>query len=95
LIADGKWADRKANAIQAYHEWMPIRSFDVASGKFIGGNLARTFQFGSLATLFMAEGRTVGGCLQHRFVAMAAWVRQHNAWHHFTVQAAWKPSALS
>ncbi len=51
---DGDWAARKAVAMQAYFEWMPIRDpaqFRAQEAIF------RSFEFGDLATLAMVETR--------------------------------------
>jgi alkaline phosphatase D len=49
---EGDWNVRKAQAIKAYYEWMPIREPE-------GGGFAinRSFDFGDLASLFMLETR--------------------------------------
>jgi alkaline phosphatase D len=49
---EGDWNARKAAAIKAYYEWMPIREPE-------GGGFAinRSFDFGDVATLFMLETR--------------------------------------
>ena len=49
---EGAWADRKARAIKAYYEWMPIR-------EPVGDKLAinRSFHFGDIASLLMVETR--------------------------------------
>lgn len=49
---EGDWNVRKAAAIKAYYEWMPIREPE-------GGGFAinRSFDFGDLASLFMLETR--------------------------------------
>jgi alkaline phosphatase D len=49
---EGDWNVRKAAAIKAYYEWMPIREPD-------GGGFAinRSFDFGDIASLFMLETR--------------------------------------
>ncbi len=51
---EGTWAARKAAALQAYFEWMPIRNpkenADPAA-------IYRSFEFGDLATLAMVETR--------------------------------------
>ncbi|WP_421934214.1 alkaline phosphatase D family protein [Phenylobacterium sp.] len=51
-IDEGPWNERKATAIKAYYEWMPIREPE-------GGGFAinRTFHFGDLASLMMLETR--------------------------------------
>jgi len=54
---EGDWATRKAAALKAYYEWMPIR--DPAPGGLLeAGN--RTFRFGDLASLMMVETRLSG-----------------------------------
>ena len=49
---EGDWSVRRADAIRAYYEWMPIR--DVPTGLF------RSFRFGNLADLVMLDTRLVG-----------------------------------
>ncbi len=49
---EGDWNERKARAIKAYYEWMPIR--EPANG---GAAINRSFQFGDLLSLFMLETR--------------------------------------
>ncbi len=51
---EGDWATRKAAAIRAYFEWMPIR--EPAPGK-MSDNIWRSFQFGDLVSLLMVETR--------------------------------------
>ncbi|HQT54416.1 MAG TPA: alkaline phosphatase D family protein [Phenylobacterium sp.] len=51
-IDEGPWNERKATAIKAYYEWMPIR--EPADGGF---SINRTFHFGDLASLVMLETR--------------------------------------
>ena len=51
---EGAWAIRKAAAMQAYFEWMPIR--DPVPGKPWDA-INRSFEFGDLATLAMVETR--------------------------------------
>ena len=53
---EGDWSERKAAAVQAYHEWMPIRDQFVAAGPFI----YRSFRFGNLADLIMLDTRLHG-----------------------------------
>jgi alkaline phosphatase D len=52
--AEGDWARRKAAAMQAYFEWMPIR--EPADGKPWEA-INRSFEVGDLATLAMVETR--------------------------------------
>lgn len=49
---EGDWATRKAIAIKAYYEWMPIR--EPAGG---GAAINRSFHFGDVASLHMLETR--------------------------------------
>ena len=51
-IDEGPWNERKAVAIKAYYEWMPIR--EPEDGGFA---IYRSFQFGDLASLMMLETR--------------------------------------
>ena len=51
---EGDWAKRKAAAMQAYFEWMPIR--DPRPGQPWAA-INRSFDFGDLATLVMVETR--------------------------------------
>ncbi len=53
---EGPWALRKAAALKAYLEWMPIR--DPAPGRAREA-VNRSFQFGDLASLVMMETRLV------------------------------------
>lgn len=48
---EGAWSDRYAAAVQAYHEWMPIR-FEP------GGTIYRKLRFGRLAELTMLDLRS-------------------------------------
>ena len=51
---EGNWGQRKAAAMQAYFEWMPIR--DPVPGQPLAA-IYRAFRFGDLATLAMVETR--------------------------------------
>lgn len=51
--ADGNWFDRKASAVQAYHEWLPIRVPD-PNDTF---KIFRRFTWGNLADLNMIDTR--------------------------------------
>jgi alkaline phosphatase D len=51
---EGNWAARKAAALQAYFEWMPIRDPAPSRG---ADAIYRSFEFGDLATLAMVETR--------------------------------------
>ena len=52
--SEGDWRARKAAALQAYFEWMPIRNPAAASDP---ASIYRSFEFGDLATLAMVETR--------------------------------------
>lgn len=52
--AEGTFANRKAAALKAYHEWMPIRT-----GSDLG-TIYRSFDFGTLLSLHMLDTRIVG-----------------------------------
>ena len=54
---EGDWSVRKAAAVQAYLEWMPVR--DPEAGKAREA-IWRKFEIGDLATLFLLESRLVG-----------------------------------
>ena len=51
---EGSWSARKAAALQAYHEWLPIRSGADPS------RIYRRFDFGALVSLHMLDTRIVG-----------------------------------
>ena len=53
---EGSWADRKAAALKAYYEWMPIR--EPPPGRPMEAAY-RTFRFGDLASLMMTETRLI------------------------------------
>lgn len=50
---EGPWADRKAAAIRAWNEWMPVRATD-------NGHIYRAFSFGDLVDLVMLDTRLWG-----------------------------------
>ncbi len=54
--SEGSWADRKAAGIQAYHEWMPLRTPDVSNEE----RIYRRFQYGDLLDLNMLDTRLIG-----------------------------------
>ena len=51
--SEGKFADRVAAALQAYHEWLPIRTPDMSNLR----KIYRSFDFGQLLSLHMLETR--------------------------------------
>jgi alkaline phosphatase D len=54
---EGAYEARKAAALQAYYEWLPIR--DPETGKAFEA-INRSFQFGDLASIIMIETRLMG-----------------------------------
>lgn len=54
---EGGWTERKAAAVQAYLEWMPVR--DPVAGRPRDA-IWRKFEIGDLATLMLLESRLVG-----------------------------------
>lgn len=56
--SEGTWIARRAAGLQAYHEWMPIRT---GSDKT---KIYRSFNFGSLVSLHMLDTRLIGRDLQ-------------------------------
>jgi alkaline phosphatase D len=63
---EGDWATRKAAAIRAYFEWMPIR--EPAPGR-MSDQIWRSFQFGDVARLIMVETRMSARSKQLTFQA--------------------------
>ena len=57
---EGSWAARRAAALQAYHEWMPIRLPDAKRPE----RIFRSFDFGDLLSLHMLDTRLIGRDLQ-------------------------------
>lgn len=52
---EGDWTARKATALKAYYEWMPIR--EPAAGQSLAEASARSFRIGDLAQVIMLETR--------------------------------------
>jgi len=55
--AEGDWQERKAAAMRAYHEWMPIRS---GLSPDALGRIYRVLPFGDLVDLIMLDTRVAG-----------------------------------
>jgi alkaline phosphatase D len=53
---EGDWADRRAAAVRAYREWMPIRE----DARVRDARIYRTFRIGSLADVLMLDTRLTG-----------------------------------
>lgn len=58
---DGSFARRRAAAVQAYQEWLPIRVPDPAKPL----EIYRSFDFGNLASLHVLDTRVIGRDQQH------------------------------
>lgn len=60
--SEGAWADRKAAAMQAWREWMPVREApgNVGTAGATDYRLYRQFAFGDLADLLMLDTRIAG-----------------------------------
>lgn len=58
---EGDWAVRKAAALKAYYEWMPIREPEAGA---LAEASWRGFQFGDVATLLMTETRLTARSVQ-------------------------------
>jgi alkaline phosphatase D len=54
--SEGPFTKRKAAAIQAYHEWMPIRAPEPGNPE----KIYRSFDFGRIASLHMLDTRMIG-----------------------------------
>lgn len=54
--SEGSFAERRAAAVQAWQEWLPVRVPDAAAPL----KIYRSFDFGSLASLHMLDTRLIG-----------------------------------
>lgn len=61
---EGSWQARKTAALQAYHEWMPIRSTTSKD------TIYRGFDFGDLVSLHMLDTRLIGRDKQVQFAEL-------------------------
>ncbi|MBP1207242.1 alkaline phosphatase D [Duganella sp. 1411] len=64
---EGLWSARRMMAIQAYHEWMPIRVPDAARPD----RIYRSFDFGNLLSLHMLDTRVIGRDKQLAYASYA------------------------
>jgi len=64
---EGLWSARRQMAIQAYHEWMPIRVPNTAQPD----KIYRSFDFGNLISLHMLDTRVIG---RDKQLALASYV---------------------
>lgn len=65
---EGSWVQRKAWAIQAYYEWLPIRAVDPAHPE----RIYRSFRYGNLADLVMLDTRLYDRDLQAGMIDAAS-----------------------
>jgi alkaline phosphatase D len=72
--AEGTFAARKAAALQAYHEWMPIRT---GADKAV---IYRSFDFGNLLSLHMLDTRLIGREKQLDQTAVLTTLAGQQAW---------------
>jgi len=72
---EGLWAGRRQMAIQAYHEWMPIRQPDPARPD----RIYRSFDFGNLLSLHMLDTRVIGRDKQLAYASYVNADRSFNA----------------
>ena len=63
---EGSFAARRAAAIQAWHEWMPVRAPDASNLM----KIYRSFDFGGLAALHMLDTRVIGRDKQVEFAEL-------------------------
>jgi len=64
--AEGRFTDRRAAAVQAWHEWLPIRTPDTQDLL----KIYRSFDFGGLAAMHMLETRLIGRDKQITFTEL-------------------------
>ncbi|WP_434514373.1 alkaline phosphatase [Dechloromonas sp. ARDL1] len=60
MASEGEFSVRRAAALQAFHEWLPIRSPDPQRKE----KIFRSFQFGNLVSLHMLDTRVIARDLQ-------------------------------
>jgi alkaline phosphatase D len=72
---EGLWLGRRQMAIQAYHEWMPIRVPDAARPD----RIYRSFDFGNLLSLHMLDTRVIGRDKQLAYASYVNADRSFNA----------------
>ncbi|MFZ4623863.1 MAG: alkaline phosphatase D family protein, partial [Rhodoferax sp.] len=60
---EGSYAERRAAALKAWHEWLPVRTSDATELR----KIYRSFDFGGLAALHMLETRLIGRDKQIEF----------------------------
>ncbi len=60
LDTEGDYHARRAAALQAYYEWLPVRDAGMPGGSASREEFWRTYSFGDLATLVTLESRHTG-----------------------------------
>ncbi|MEI7785454.1 MAG: alkaline phosphatase D family protein [Betaproteobacteria bacterium] len=92
---EGAFAARKAAALQAYHEWMPIRT---GADKSV---IYRSFDFGNLLSLHMLDTRLIGREKQLDQTAVLTTAAGQTAWQSTTrqlmgtTQTSWLQTAMT
>jgi len=64
--AEGRFTERRAAAVQAWHEWLPVRAPDAKDLL----KIYRSFDFGGLAAMHMLETRLIGRDKQITFTEL-------------------------
>lgn len=64
--AEGRFTDRRAAAVKAWHEWLPVRAPDAKDLL----KIYRSFDFGGLAAMHMLETRLIGRDKQITFTEL-------------------------
>lgn len=64
--AEGRFTDRRAAAVQAWHEWLPVRTPDTKDLL----KIYRSFDFGGLAAMHMLDTRLIGRDKQVSFTEL-------------------------
>ncbi len=67
---EGDWSERKAHAVQAYREWLPIRDYQDNQNPEL---TYRSFRFGKLAHLLMLDTRIIGRDKPIDYLAEMIW----------------------
>ena len=88
---EGDWASRKARAIRAYYEWLPIRAVDPDRPE----RIYRRFAYGDLVDLIMLDTRLVGRDQQASSPADAATIGDERRTMLGFEQEAWLNGALA
>jgi alkaline phosphatase D len=86
---EGSWADRRAAAIRAYYEWMPVREPGMGHSRM---EFWRSYSFGDLATLVTMETRHTGRGEQVDYLKYAAGIKTKADAESFDRDVIWDPT---